>query len=392
MELNKKLLSNIQLITAGLKTANQVFGSAIAVRLYVLFVVGLPIFLFLYFYVRPNPFILLALFTSPIKFIVFLVIAGLISMLIGWAITMADIQLLGANMEGTHATAISALTSSFVPAIYWVASCILLGIPFGLIVWGVVAAKSLPFLLVFLVTCFFLLAFFVFIPYAITIRGENPISSILYSWRLGAKYYFRILLFQLTLFGLCLVMVLAFACLLKAFLPAFFTSGAKNLAAYIMSLSIPMLYKIILNIIIAMVNIYIQLAINGMWAAMFLNLDYASEEMLINESELVFSQNGVTSPLPQQTDVPDVQVKQASIHTQTDAHTEKHLDEVYQAQEHLDRAMPQEEDRMPTILFDDEMARQMEENERKMQQHQEATAQKQQEDDQDSIKMSDKPL
>ena len=70
--------------------------------------------------------------------------------------------------------------------------------------------------------------------------------------------------------------------------------------------------------------------------------------------------------------MPDISVKQASVRTDADPDTARHLDQVYRAQEHLGPRPGAEEDRMPTILFDEDMARQLAESEEKMRQSKEA--------------------
>ena len=92
--------------------------------------------------------------------------------------------------------------------------------------------------------------------------------------------------------------------------------------------------------------------------------------------------------------MPDVMIKQASIRTDADADpdTARHLDQVYSAQEHLPQSLEQEEDRMPTILFDEEMAKQLAENEERMRLSKEQAAKRKEDDQQQSIKISDKPL
>ncbi len=61
-------------------------------------------------------------------------------------------------------------------------------------------------------------------------------------------------------------------------------------------------------------------------------------------------------------EVQGLSIVKASVKTSTDSDSaQEHLDQVYQ-QKKEDLIQYEEEDRMPTILFDDDMARQIEEN------------------------------
>lgn len=383
MKLNQKLLSIFQLILLSLTTANEAFGGALGL----LCLLAGTFFLFLVitfgigivFFKSGYAFLLLA---SP----VLQIIAGFLSLVFSLSI----VQLLAAKLEKTGVSSTDCFSSSFLPTFYLAVSLLLIGIPFFLIAF--LAAQTHSSFVLYLtkgVSCFLTLPF-VFVPFAIILRGEGPLAAIRYSWHLASKNYLRILFVIFFLAILSCLFSLALACCAKAFLPDtislhFWTSLPAKLQT-IRSYAIP------IGAVAFILAVYIYLTVYAFWTALFLNLDYCGNKIVGTERELVFSQDGLASPLPEVADVPDVQIKQASVLTRSDEHTEKHLDEVYQAQEHLAQAMPQEEDRMPTILFDDEMARQLAENERKMQQRQEAAAQKKQEDDTDSIKMSDKPL
>ncbi|MGN1057802.1 MAG: hypothetical protein ACI4Q7_00410, partial [Candidatus Avelusimicrobium sp.] len=84
-----------------------------------------------------------------------------------------------------------------------------------------------------------------------------------------------------------------------------------------------------------------------------------------------------------------VDITQSSVSaTPDDGVTEQHLQQVYQPQPEEPVQYIEEEDRMPTILFDDDMARQIEEERARWQQKYEQDKTKKGEDDAPSVKMS----
>ena len=189
-----------------------------------------------------------------------------------------------------------------------------------------------------------------------------------------------------------LFVILAVFSLCKALLPAQYAAFASphgltalQTLAPLWLLQQPKLYIILGSIILVLLYLYFCLFVQAVWTGLFLNLDYADRPV---QSRELNSQEGFVS----QTVMPDVSIKQTSVQTSTDEAMTSHMEQVYNAQDHLAQALQEEEDRMPTILFDEDMAKELAENEEKMRRHQEEAAQKKDLDEEKSIKISDKTL
>ena len=102
------------------------------------------------------------------------------------------------------------------------------------------------------------------------------------------------------------------------------------------------------------------------WVLLFLNLDYtegkAADSQVLQTPQL--QENGTSlstraAMASKTTQAPNVQVLHASVKTHsTDDSLDKHLNEVFQPRPQEEGVIT-EEDRMPTIVFDEEMAAQL---------------------------------
>ena len=106
----------------------------------------------------------------------------------------------------------------------------------------------------------------------------------------------------------------------------------------------------------------------------------------------VTSQTPTAAPAAQAGPAQEVQILRASVKSHDEDDTlSQHLEQVYQPKPE-DIVQYAEEDRMPTILFDDEMAKQMEDNRLKWEQEKAKSRQKNnstdEEDNSTPIKMS----
>ena len=241
---------------------------------------------------------------------------------------------------------------------------------------------------------------FLFLPFILlqpilALREEGPVSAIQYSWRLGMAHYGRLLLTVITVWGVVLIALLACSCLLKAVLPhlfsrpeLFFTNpqmAQMQLMQWIMGL--PKLYVILGLFVFMVLYGYFLLVMVSIFTGLFLNLDYCHRAVDSRE----FGMGRAIPVIPPMAITPEIEVKQASVKTQADDQMNEHLDQVYSAKDHTSQVKHLEEDRMPTILFDDDLARQLSENERKMQEQKEQAAKRDEDEKnqpQDGIKMS----
>ncbi len=380
MEIKNGPVSFFRLLLGGLQTANKAFGS----------VVALTIFLVILSALIAGVNIAILYVFGP-KMVIFSAIPSyLLACFLSVVFSTAVIQILAAKIEQTGMSFYECFRYSLMPALYFLLSSIILSIPSTAILFGASLTGSNT--IVFFVYIALLLAMlpFMFTQHAAALRYEGPISSLRYSWELGTAYYGRILL---TLIGLALsflCLVLAVACIGKAVAPhilAGFMAGKEMLLFTLMQYKLP--YVITGLVVISLIYGFILLTFMSVITALFLNLDYckrATQSREIDVQPMPINQAPVV-PVPS-----EVMVKQSSVSTQTDENVEKHLDQVYSAQEHLAQALEQEEDRMPTLLFDEDMVKQLAASEQELQKQQSKTNNPQQDDGPSSIKMSDKTL
>ena len=117
------------------------------------------------------------------------------------------------------------------------------------------------------------------------------------------------------------------------------------------------------------------------------------EAQLASQTTQVFGENNNVLPpgigkTVTKEDVENVTVVKSSVKTVADDNEFKeHLNQVYQPKPE-DFVQYDEEDRMPTILFDDEMAKQIEENRQMWTKKENKTPQNEDGSDGESIKMS----
>ena len=390
MELKQKRLSFFQLLGCALKTANRVFGAALGLYfLMLLWIIALAIIAVLLFRMMgPQVMMMAPLLQIPL---------GLINGFFGIVLSMALLQLIAARIEDRKIGVFHSIKISLLPSVYFLLSSILLAI--GFIIIFVAAALSHSAIVVFFtyVVLFFVCLPFWFVQQAIALREQGPINALIYSWKLGIANYGRLLLMLLMACGCVFIIVLAVACVIKALLSGTFISRDMLQFQIMMWMAqTPKLYIFFGLLIFALLYGYALLTFISFTTALFLNLDYNTNgfgsddtaEMLdISEIE----QEAVpVVPVPVNT--PKIEVTHASVSTFHEEVEPSHLEQVYQAQDHVAQTLEQEEDRMPTILFDEDMARQLQENERKMQEKQTNTNKNSQDEGPASIKMSDKPL
>ena len=252
--------------------------------------------------------------------------------------------------------------------------------------------RSLPLaILMYLLVLFLYFRLFFVMP-AIVLREQGPIAAAMYSWELtGHRWGTALGLFLFLLFAPTLLLSAVMYSLYVG-IPLFFADSFN-----LMALTTPWY--------IAGCGLLVLWGLFCIWVAcfyvlVFLNLDYGDnrasftpeeEVRLAAQPTQVFgAQNNILPPgfgkTMQASDVTEnLNVQQASLQTHADE-VHEHLEQVYTPKqtEHIEYA---DEDRMPTILFDDEMAKEFEENRQKWAVKQEQK-EKPTEPDGGSIKMS----
>ena len=160
---------------------------------------------------------------------------------------------------------------------------------------------------------------------------------------------------------------------------------------------------LIVLIVLAGVFAFLTITSLAFVVLVFLNLDYGVNrdsfipmpQVEINEqpTQVFGKDNNVLPPgagntVTTQDVIPQVEVLQSSVKAETD-HPEitQHLHQVYQPKPE-DVVEYTEEDRMPTILFDDEMAKQLERQRTMWEEKMNSDKQERDDNDSSSIKMS----
>ncbi len=199
-------------------------------------------------------------------------------------------------------------------------------------------------------------------PAAIALRDQGPFEAIRYSFQLteGTR-----------------VLTAAGAVLVIFFLPILFVTAALY-GGYV---AIPLYFADSFNlaqlspawigafVAVGLIYLAIVLAMPAFLVLVFLNQDYGfnrdsftpQAQLQVNNRETqVFGSDGRALP-PGTPGTVGVEVVQASVSaTAADGVTQQHLQQVYQPKPEDLVQYADEEDRMPTILFDDDMARQIE--------------------------------
>ena len=345
---------------------------------------------------------------------------------VGFYVMTVFWRILGLTADNTLFSLPEVLSSSFKPALY---CCI------GQLLWTIAVipfAFALQFvrnpLFHILAQVIFFLAIVVRIVYAfpaIVLRGQGPVSGFMYSWRLTGKNYIDTILM----------------CVMCAFFPilmALFV-GACGYGLYV---GIPLYFADSFNIVhltwpwfavlglIGLGMVFIWIAMLAFPIVVFVNRDnegdFIAEDSILEQNpelgpltEEVHLQKPAEEPKPEpviEAPTPErdigpahVQISETKITPEEEepvedfmqatfraeanaAQLQKHLEEVYQPK-HTDESVIEyaEEDRMPTIVFDDQMAQQLEEN-RKFWQNEpkeiDLTLPDEKKDDGSSIKMS----
>ena len=233
-------------------------------------------------------------------------------------------------------------------------------------------------------------------PVAIAIREQGPIEAVLYSFQLTSGT--RVL----TSLGAMLIIML----LPMLFVGAVLYGGYVAIPLYFAdSFNLAQLSPVWIGVFVGLGSLYcaILLALPAFLVLVFLNQDYGHNrdsftpqaELKLNsrETQVFGADNNILPPgvgnIVRPEDVANVEVVKSSVSANAeDGVTQQHLQQVYQPKPEDLVQYAEEEDRMPTILFDDDMARQIEQERTMWENKQKQDKTQKGEDDAPSVKMS----
>lgn len=330
------------------------------------------------------------------------------------------LRIFGAKAEQTDESVSNSLSASVFPAVYQIIFNILYGI-----IW---AAFMMAFVFFFsgsstfaswtmqimtgsatagtyasiILTVFAIAAVPIYVgarllyaPVAIALREQGPIEAIRYSFQLTAGTNI------LTALGAMLIIML----LPLVFVGAVLYGGYVIIPLYFAdSFNLAHLSPVWIGVFAGLGILYlaILLALPAFLVLVFLNQDYGhnrdsftpqAELKLNNRETQVFGKdNNILPPgvgnLVRPEDVASVEVVKSSVSANAEDGIAQHLQQVYQPKPEDLVQYAEEEDRMPTILFDDDMARQIEQERTMWENKQKQDKTQKGEDDAPSVKMS----
>ena len=303
------------------------------------------------------------------------------------------IRIITAKAENSDESFTDSVAAAPLPTVYYLVYFIIVCVAAFAI--GCVAAFSGPLAVIPAIVAVYFFLRLMFAPMAIATRGQGPISALLYSWQLTRGHLLYIIGALLVAGLLPFLFIGTVGYSLYVGIPLYFADSFS-----ILHLSLT--WRIVLAAIV-LIFFFILLAVNVFGVLLFLKFDYdymrdafvpQAQPNPNNPPTPVFGpQNNVLPPgmgqLVTDDDLgPQVQVLQSSIQTHADDPAlTQHLDQVYQPQQQ-DFVQYTEEDRMPTILFDDDMAKQLEEQRHMWEQKQHQDKSQRDDNDMPSVKMS----
>ena len=368
------------LFGASFTVANKMFGRVIA--LFVLFIVGA-----------------VALGALAVILHVPSLLVSLLGNIYSVFLSVVLIKAVAAQAEEEKTSLFDLIAASPLPTIFTIVLGLLLGL-LGLAM-GLISSLLIPIFAVLLppmvalalvivlalVVCFFAIRLG-FAPLAIALRDQGPIHALIYSWQITSGHFFAVL------FVLLLMALLPAVCLgamiygLYVGIPLYFAESFD-----ITHLTLPWVMTFLA---VAIIYAFAYFSMFTYWVLLFLNLseggEGASSSAVVSPHafEKGASLPGGSAAIFENATPQNVQVLKASVKThESDETLSQHLDQVYQPQPET-QFVQTEEDRMPTIVFDDEMAAQMAKDRARWEEEKNKARQKNQSDDNgaDTIRMS----
>ena len=327
------------------------------------------------------------------------ILIQLYGMVISSFLLVVLFRLLAAKADNFGESFSNSLSAAVIPAVYMIVLNLFLGLISAafFFVGGLVAysLKTVGLILVLLVGLFVFVRL-CFAGAAVALKDQGPIQAIIYSWQLTrhAGTFIRTFFMLLAMMLLPVLYIAAFLRTLYVVIPLYFADSFN-----LLNLS-PEWYAVALGggLLFLVVSFW-SLAT---FVLFFLNCDYgenrgsytpdAQADLFSQQTQVFGADNNVLpanlgKPV-HMADVAGVNVVKSSVKTGHDAAgVQEHLSQVYQPQQN-DVVEYADEDRMPTILFDDDMAKQIEENRKLFEHKKKEEPKKDTGEDTQTIKMS----
>lgn len=310
--------------------------------------------------------------SGPIALVFCGILFVLYTLFLAFGSPLMLMRIFAADIEGFPESTSETITRCLLPTLYIIIYQILFGILSCLISFiGNFTRSSIVAGLLNLIFTLCVTIRLVYTAMAIAVREKGPIEGAAYSWQLtsGAGY--------MRTLGMCFMSVV---------LPILVVIGGI-LAFYGLYVGIPLYMPNSFDIanlspfwyiaggLVMIVLLFLGLCMSAFPLLVFLNLDndnyqkqYAAPTPdLVTENSEEDTLNTYPTPGAKADPTPDLEdltVQRTAVHTQGHESMQEHLDKVYKPQKQ-EFIQYEDEDRMPTILFDDDMAKQLEEN-RKM--------------------------
>ena len=289
---------------------------------------------------------------------------SLVSNLLGLFFMTVVYRVIAAHIYQRQQPLIEAFSSSVLPTLYQILANFLISIP--ILVFGIVLAivsRGNPWVFIlatFLVALIGIRFCYSFI--AIAVDSKGPIEGLVCSWNLTKdKQYTDALLMCLMLVG-SMVVLMAVTTGIGVLAFSLFAKGT--------SLPVSFLILGILGVVLFIIGTYCYVSILSFPLLVFLNrksqeqfsqVKETAETIFIPLPELDTPSNTQPGENTQRLNDASLNITKTSVNTSDEESTDlsQHLEQVYTPQD-KQVIHHQEEDRMPTILFDDELAKQLE--------------------------------
>ncbi|MBR4355772.1 MAG: glycerophosphoryl diester phosphodiesterase membrane domain-containing protein [Elusimicrobiaceae bacterium] len=307
-------------------------------------------------------------------------------------ISVLFIKLIAAKAENDNASLADLASTAVLPTIYWIVLS-LIGTLIATAVFFVMgllgAGLHTWWIWVPVVIVGFVLTIRLLFTYAvIVLREQDPFSALVYSWQLTKGHFCYVLAAWLlaVLFPLLILAAVGYGAYVG--IPLYF-ADSFNLAHLSWT-------WIGVFVFVILMGIFIHVSMLAFHVLVFLYLDYrnnrgTTETVDLLPSEAIDIKNALPPGAGPVVQAPEqnVEILKASVRSHDEDTLSQHLDQVYQPQpEELKEY--KEEDRMPTLVFDEEMAKQIEESRAQWEQEKAKSRLKSQNDDDNTttIKMS----
>ncbi len=269
-------------------------------------------------------------------------------------------KLLAARAEGENLSLPDAAASSLFPTLYMIVLYLLFGLAgIFLSLLGRGAGSLASRIGFFILMLSFFVAVF-FAPLFVAVREQNPFAALANGVQLVKNHIFYVLTVMFLAYITPLLVASGMVYGFYRIIPLHF-ADSFNLAHLSAS-------WIAVGIVCLLVLTFVQASMFAYKLLAFLNLDYQDNRLatpVLPQAQVTPESGAVLPPGAGPVAQPgqdDIQVTKSSVKTTAaEDLLGQHLDQVYQPQDN-DVAKYAEEDRMPTVLFDDDLAQQIEQD------------------------------